>query len=301
MTEPLKQGDKVAIVSTARKISSEELSAAIGIIEGWGLKVELGETIGSVDNQYGGSDVLRAKDFQAMLDRPDIRAVFCARGGYGTVRIIDKLNFTEFMKQSKWIIGYSDITVLHSHIHRHVGVPTLHANMPITYPADGSENESTRSIWRALSGQSLSYDWSPAEFNRMGEAEGLLVGGNLSVLNSLLGSRSDIDTDGKILFIEDLDEYLYHIDRMMINFRRSGKLSKLKGLIVGGMSDMNDNEIPFGKNALEIIHEHVRKYEYPVAFGFPAGHIDDNRALIMGSSVSLNISDDICQLNFSGN
>ena len=299
MTEPLKQGDKVAIVSTARKISSEELSTATSIIEGWGLKVEFGETIDAVDGQYGGPDDLRARDMQNMLDRPDIRAIFCARGGYGTVRIIDKLDFTSFMKQSKWIIGYSDITVLHSHIHRHFGVPTLHANMPITYPTDGAENESTRSIWRALSGQRLSYEWPSSEFNRKGEAEGLLVGGNLSVLNSLLCSRSDIDTDGKILFIEDLDEYLYHIDRMMINFRRSEKLSGLKGLIVGGMSNMNDNEIPFGKNALEIINEHVCKYDYPVAYGFPAGHIDDNRALIMGSSVSLNVSDDICQLNFS--
>ncbi len=299
MTEPLKQGDKVAIVSTARKISSKELSAATGIIEGWGLKVVLGETIDATEGQYGGSDDLRARDIQNALDQPDIKAIFCARGGYGTVRIIDMLDFTSFMKQSKWIIGYSDITVLHSHIHRHFGVPTLHANMPITYPDDGTENESTRSIWRALSGQELSYDWPSSNLNRTGEAEGLLVGGNLSVLNSLLGSRSDIDTDGKILFIEDLDEYLYHIDRMMINFRRSEKLSGLKGLIVGGMNDMNDNEIPFGKNALEIINEHVCKYDYPVAFGFPAGHIDDNRALIMGSSVSLNVSDDICQLNFS--
>jgi len=299
MTEPLKQGDKVAIVSTARKISSEDLSAATSIIEGWGLVVVLGETIGATEGQFGGSDNLRASDMQNMLDRPDIRAVFCARGGYGTVRIIDMLDFTSFMKQDKWIIGYSDITVLHSHIHRHFGVPTLHANMPITFPTDGSENESTQSIWRALSGQTLSYGWSSAELNRTGKAEGLLVGGNLSVLNSLLGSRSDIDTDGKILFIEDLDEYLYHIDRMMINFRRSEKLSGLKGLIVGGMSDMNDNEIPYGKNALEIISEHVSEYDYPVAFGFPAGHIDDNRALIMGSSVHFNVGNDICELNFS--
>ena len=188
--------------------------------------------------------------------------------------------------------------VLHSHIHRHFGVPTLHANMPITYPADGPENESTRSIWRALSGQQLSYEWPSAEFNRTGEAEGCLVGGNLSVLNSLLGSRSDIDTEGNILFIEDLDEYLYHIDRMMINFRRSGKLSGLKGLIVGDMSDMNDNEIPFGKSAAVIIAEHISEYDYPVAFGFPAGHTDDNRAIILGSKVRLNVNDGKSDINF---
>ena len=287
--QALKKGDKVAIVSTARKIEKEELNAAIKIMEGWGLEIILGETIGAQDHQYAGSDELRANDFQKALDNHEIKAIFCARGGYGTVRIIDKLDFSSFESKPKWIIGYSDITVLHSHIHNNYSIETLHANMPITYP-DKGENESTKSIWRALSQGSATYKWRSSKHNRKGLAEGLLVGGNLSVLYSIIGSVSDIDTDGKILFLEDLEEYLYHIDRMMINMKRSGKLAKLSGLIVGGMSDMNDNNIPFGGNAKDIISEHISEYSYPVAFDFPAGHIDDNRAIILGAKVTLKVN-----------
>jgi muramoyltetrapeptide carboxypeptidase len=286
--QALKKGDKVAIVSTARKIEKEELNAAIKIMEGWGLEVTLGDTIGAQDHQYAGSDELRANDFQKALNNQEINAIFCARGGYGTVRIIDKVDFSNFESNPKWIIGYSDITVLHCHIHNNYSAETLHANMPITYP-DAGENESTRSIWRALSQGPSTYKWRSSKHNRKGRAEGLLVGGNLSVLYSIMGSVSDIDTNGKILFIEDLDEYLYHIDRMMVNMKRSGKLAKLSGLIVGGMSDMRDNNIPFGKNAKDIISEHVNEYNYPVAFDFPAGHIDDNRAIVLGAKVILNV------------
>ena len=292
----LKKGDKVIILSTARKIQKEELDTAIGIIKSWGLEPLLGETIGAESNQYAGSDAIRTDDFQKALNDPNIKAIFCARGGYGTIRMLDALDFSIFQSSPKWIIGYSDVTVLHAHIHQNFGVESLHANMPITYPSSG-DNESTKSIWKALSSSHLNYTWDSHSLNKTGSAEAMLIGGNLSVLYSILGSNSEIDTRGKILFLEDLDEYVYHIDRMMINLRRSGKLEKLKGLIIGGMSDMNDNAIPFGKSAEEIILEHCKDYNYPVAFNFPAGHIDDNRALIIGRCSKLNVENNSCSLD----
>lgn len=285
----LKRGDTIGIVSTARKITRKELETSKNFVEGWGIKLVWGNSIDAEENQYAGSDALRTSDFQEMLDNPEIKAIWCAKGGYGTVRIIDKLDFTAFKKSPKWIIGYSDVTVLHSHINN-LGVETLHAQ--ILLGIEKKSEATYRTVQKALFGEdySISYPVDPKqELNKIGEAKGEMVGGNLSILYSLCGSKSAINTDGKILFIEDLDEYLYHIDRMIMNLKRNGMLSNLAGLIVGGMTEMHDNIIPFGKNAEEIIFDAVKEYDYPVCFDFPAGHLPDNRALIMGRKVDLKV------------
>jgi len=287
----LVKGDKISIVSTARKISKEEILPAQIKLEEWGLDVVLGDNLFKEQNQYAGTDKERIDDFQSMIDDDSVKAIICARGGYGTVRIIDKIDFSNFVKKPKWIIGYSDVTVLHSHIHTNYKTETIHATMTINFPKDNSLNKSLETLKKALFGEKLFYELKQTKFSRKGKAKGQIVGGNLSILYSLIGSKSDINTDRKILFIEDLDEYLYHIDRMMMNFKRTGKLKNLAGLIIGGISEMNDNEIPFGKTAKEIILDAIEEYNYPVIFDFPAGHIDDNRALYLGRKVIMDINE----------
>jgi len=289
----LKKGDKIAIVSPARKISPAEVEIAINIFKAWGLEVVLGDHLFASYNQFAGSDEQRLSDFQQMLDDSSIRAIICSRGGYGTVRIIDQLDFTRFLQSPKWIVGYSDVTVLHSHIHRHYGVETLHAIMPVNFKGKCDGNPSLNSLKKALFGKELVYRFPVEQYFRKGSCKGPLVGGNLSILYSLTNTSSDINTNGKILFLEDLDEYLYHIDRMMMNLRRSSKLEGLAGLIVGGMTKMHDNEVPYDKTANEIIAEAVEDYPYPVCYNFPAGHIDDNRALILGREVTLEVGDEV--------
>ena len=291
----LKKEDTVAIVSTARKITSDKIIPAIKLLEKWGLHVIIGETIGSEENQFAASDEKRIADFQQMLDNPKVKAIWCARGGYGTVRLIDKLDFSEFKKEPKWIVGYSDITVLHSHIHN-FGIETLHATMPINL--ENNSQQAIETLKKCLFGKNLSYEIPADEKNKLGNASGELVGGNLSVLYSLLGSNSSIKTDGKMLFIEDLDEYLYHIDRMCMNLKRNGYFKNLKGLIVGGMTNMHDNEIPFGKTAEEIMLDFVSEYDFPVVFNFLAGHLDDNRALILGRKVTLEVGENKSKITF---
>lgn len=293
----LQNGDAVAIVSTARKISKEELKPAIQQLESWGLKAVWGKTIGAEENQFAGSDDLRAADFQQMLNDPNIKAIWCARGGYGTVRIIDKLDFSAFKKNPKWIIGYSDVTVLHSHIHN-FGVETLHAQMCLEI--ENKTAETAESIRKALFGEDYEIGISNKDsLALLGNYSGELIGGNLSVLYSLCGSTSEMNTDGKILFIEDLDEMLYHIDRMMMNLKRSGYLKNLKALIIGGMTLMKDNKVYFGKTAEEIIVNLVKEYNYPVILNFPAGHIIDNRALILGREIEINIQSSTVNVQFS--
>ncbi|MFW6020067.1 MAG: S66 peptidase family protein [Bacteroidales bacterium] len=287
----LEKGDKIGIISTARKISPEEIAPAIKVFQSWGLIVVKGQNLHAEDNQFAGDDSQRLQDIQEMLDDPDIRAVICARGGYGTARIIDHIDFSGFLNAPKWIAGYSDVTALHSHIHTNFGIETLHSPMPLNFPVDGSENESVLSLKKALFQEQINYEVNDFEvFNDNGfeTITGELTGGNLSMLYSLIGSPSDINTKQKILFIEDLDEYLYHIDRMMLNLMRSGKLSHIKALMVGWMSDMNDNTIPFGKNAHEIIRERMQKTNIPVIFGFPAGHLEPNLSLILGRKIRIN-------------
>ena len=293
----LKKGDTVAIVSTARKISPEEIEPAITLLKSWGLKVVVGKTIGAAENQFAGSEAFRASDMQQMLDNPEIKAIWCARGGYGSVQIIDRLDWTTFKKQPKWIVGYSDVTVFHSQLHT-LGFETIHAEMAMDITKKTGLTKS--SLRNALFGKihKIKYEL-PDNSGRTGIAKGLLVGGNLSVLYSLCGSASSIDTRGKILFIEDLDEYLYHIDRMMQNLKRNGKLDGLAGLIVGGMNSMRDNtqafgfntDNPYGKTIKEIINEAIAGYDFPVCFDFPAGHIENNLALVFGREVELKVSD----------
>lgn len=293
----LKPGDTIAIVSTARKVSKEELKHGLQLLKEWGLKPLFGKTIEAQLHQFAGDDALRTEDFQDMLNNPDVKAIWCARGGYGTVRMVDGLDFSVLKKHPKWIVGYSDITVLHSHIHN-LGIETIHAEMPsLTHKRS---EETANSIKKVLFGEEykLSFPSKEKELTLIGKASGQLVGGNLSVLYSILGSNSSVRPDGKILFIEDLDEYLYHIDRMMQSLKRSGFLQNLSGLIVGGMNDMNDNTVPFGKTAEEIIFEAVSEYEYPVCFNAPAGHINDNRALIMGRNITLEVTETKTSLVF---
>lgn len=297
----LKQDDSIGIVATARKISKEELEPAIKKFNDWGLKVVLGKNIYETCNQYAGTDEQRTSDLQQMLDDDTIKAIVIARGGYGTVRIIDRIDFLSFVKHPKWIIGYSDVSVLHSHIHQHFGIETLHSSMPLNFPPDGKDNNALTSLEKALFGEKIEYQFESNKLNKIGKSKGLLIGGNLSLLYALAGTPSDISTSGKILFIEDLDEYLYHIDRMMQQLKRSGKLKDLAGLVVGGMTEMKDNTIPFGKTAEEIISEAVAEYNYPFCFNFPAGHIDDNRALIMGRKVLLDVSMNKASLSFTKN
>lgn len=294
-TPYLKQNDKVAIVATARKISAEELSFAIDTIKSWGLQPVLGKNIYAIENQFAGSDEQRAEDLQWAINDDGIKAILIARGGYGTVRIVDLVDYSKLNTNPKFIIGYSDVTVLHSHIHTHIGIQTLHATMPINFNKNAEAVETLR---KCLFGESVSYSFEAYKLNRAGEAAGVLVGGNLSLLYALSGTDSDIDTAGKILFLEDLDEYLYHIDRMMLNLKRSGKLANLKALVVGGFSDMKDNTVPFGKTAEEIILGAVKEYNFPVCFNFPAGHIDRNLALCFGKEVRLKVSTANCTLAF---
>ncbi len=283
----LKKGDTIAIVATARKNIDDNLKPAISWLKSWGLEVVIGNTIGLDKNQLAGTDEQRAADFQSQLDNPNIKAIWCVRGGYGTVRMVDLLDFTKFKQSPKWIIGFSDVTVLHSHLNT-MGYQSIHGIMPVSSKATEEAKESLR---KSLFGESLQYTVPCDQMNKLGKASGVLVGGNLSILYSLLGSPSAIDCTDKILFIEDLDEYLYHIDRMMINLKRNGCLESLKGIIVGGMTKMKDNDIPWGKNVLEIIDDVTKTYNIPIIYNFPAGHLADNHALILGRKISLEAND----------
>lgn len=291
----LQKGDTVAIVATARKYTDNQLQPAIDLLHSWGLEVVIGNSIGLDNNQLAGTDEQRAEDFQKQLDNPNIKAIWCVKGGYGTVRIIDLLDFTQFKKNPKWIIGFSDITVLHNHLNT-LGYKTIHGIMPVSIPKATLQAKET--LKKALFNNPLSYEISSDQMNRYGSARGELVGGNLSILYSLFGSPSSIDCNEKILFIEDLDEYLYHIDRMMMNLKRNGCLKSIKGIVVGSMTKMKDNDIPWGKNAVEIIQDVIKNYKIPVIYNFPAGHIQDNRALILGSQVTMEVNAEKSTLKF---
>ncbi len=292
--EKLKSGDKIGIVATASKVEEADVSSACEIIKNWGFEPVVAPNVLKPYHQFAATDEERLSDLQSMLDDDSVKAVLAARGGYGTARIIDKVDFSGFLKSPKWVAGYSDITVLHSHIHN-LGVETLHCTMPIGF----SKNyESVETIRKALVGEQLNYSCAAYPINRTGETNTELVGGNISLLMGMLGSISDIDTKGKILFIEDLKEPLYHLDRMMVSLKRAGKLDGLKGLLVGGLTDMTDGKTPFGKSAEEIVMDAVKEYDYPVAFQFPAGHIDRNLTLCFGRLTSLKVAKDTTSLVF---
>ncbi|TLM94306.1 S66 peptidase family protein [Hymenobacter jeollabukensis] len=281
----LRPGDQVAIVCTARKVSREELLPAIGILESWGLQVVLGESVTAAHHQFGGDDALRARDFQRQLDDPAIRAILVARGGYGTPRIIDLIDFSRFSQDPKWVAGFSDITTLNCHLLR-LGHESIHGVMPFIFAQEGG-GDAVESLRRALFGEPISYAVPTHPLNRPGTADGELVGGNLSLLQTLSGTPSDVSTAGRLLFLEDIEEYLYSVDRMMVHLDRAGKLRDLAGLIVGHFTNPQDNAIPFGQTCYEIIDTYARKYQFPVAYGFPVGHEPANLALICGRRARL--------------
>lgn len=281
----LKKGDTIGIMSPARKISKEELDNAKQEIRNNGYNIAEGNHLYSTENQFAGTDDQRASDLQSMIDNPDIKAIFFARGGYGCVRIIDKIDFSRFKNNPCWLLGYSDITVILNHVSQNFGIQTLHATMPISFHSN--TELAISSLFDVLEGKSVNYVLQEHKLNKTGNFSGELVGGNLSVLYSMIGSTSFPETDNKILFIEDLDEYLYHIDRMMMALKRAGKLDNLKGLLVGAMTDMNDNTVPFGRNAEEIIYDIVSEFNYPVCYNIPAGHINNNCALTIGGQIKV--------------
>lgn len=275
----LSQNSRIALVAPARKVLYEDVSYAINYIKEKGFVPVYDDRLFLSENQFAGSDGDRAMVLQSYLDNPDIDAIICVRGGYGTVRIVDRLDFSKFVQNPKWIVGYSDVTVLHAKL-QSLGIESLHATMPINFQTNTQQSLDT--LFDALMGKDIVYDYPRSALDIKGKAEGVIVGGNISVLYSLLGSEIFPDTKDRILFLEDLDEYLYHIDRMMTSFERAGVFDNIKGLVVGGLTNMHDNSVPFGKSAEEIILEKVYKRNIPVMFDFPAGHIDDNRAVILG-------------------
>ncbi|RKR83828.1 muramoyltetrapeptide carboxypeptidase [Mucilaginibacter gracilis] len=288
-------GDTIGITSPASYISLAEIQPAVQLMESWGFKVEVGTTVGKKDFTYGGTDDERAAELQTMLDDPNIKAIMCARGGYGAVRIIDRLNFRAFKSRPKWVIGFSDITVLHCHINQNFGIATLHSKMCNSFPDDWAKAEPVQvstilSIKQALTGESLTYATPACSYNRNGNAKGKLIGGNLSIIANLAATKSDIETRNKILFLEDTDEYLYNIDRMFWNLKRSGKLSNLAGLVIGGFKTKPDTTgDEFGKTIYQIVTEKVKEYNYPVCFDFPVGHQRNNFALKCGVEHVLNV------------
>lgn len=284
----LKAGDTIGITSPASYISLAEVQPAVALMESWGFKVETGTTIGKKDFTYGGTDDERTTELQQMLDSPNIKAIMCARGGYGMVRIIDRIDFSKFKSNPKWVIGFSDITVLHCHINQNFGIATLHSKMCNSFPDDWTKAEPIQvstilSIKQALIGEEMSYTAQTSTYNRQGKAKGELIGGNLSIITNMAGTKSEIETEDKILFIEDVDEYLYNIDRMFWNLKRTGKLDKLAGLIIGEFKIKPDTiGEEFGKTIYDIVMEKVKEYDYPVCFDFPVGHQRANFALKCG-------------------
>ena len=287
----LSKGDTIGLVCPAGYMSADKAETCIRTLQEWGYNVKVGQTVGGNSSTYfSGTDEERLNDLQQMLDDDEVKVVLCARGGYGTGRIIDQLDLKKFKKNPKWIVGYSDITVIHSHLYSNYYISSLHAPMAGAFNDEGYKNDFVLSLKNMLEGRKAKYSCPVHEFNRKGEAVGELVGGNLALLAHLTGTSSDIKTKGRILFIEDVGEYIYNVDRMLHQLKRSGKLSKIAGLIVGGFTEMKDTERPFGKTVYEIIKELVADYDYPVCFGFPVSHTDENYALKIGVGYKLKIT-----------
>lgn len=293
----LKPGDIIGIVCPAGFMPLERTNACVKTLEQWGYKVKLGATVGGDSlNYFSGNDQERQNDLQAMLDDDSVKAILFGRGGYGMGRIIDGLKFKKFRKHPKWIIGYSDITVLHSHLYRNFKISSLHAPMAGAFNDGGDKNEFIASLRNALEGGKANYSTTIHPFNKTGKAKGDLVGGNLSLLAHLCGTSSDIKTKGRILFLEDVGEYIYNVDRMLYQLKRNGKLEKLSGLIIGGFTDMKDTDRPFGQTTFEVIRDILSVYDYPVCFDFPVSHTDRNYALKIGGSYTLEVGSDAVKL-----
>lgn len=291
----LKKGDKVAIVALASKLNPDDIQSAINLMqENWGVEVIVGESVAVSYFNFAGTDEIRLRDFQQNIDNQEIKAIFSARGGYGSSRIIDAVDFTEFKKNPKWVIGFSDITAVHGQL-QVMGFQSLHAPMPKTFMRD---YDSVQKLESFLFGRDINYTITSKPSNKIGVGEGQIVGGNLCILAHLIGSKSEVDTDGKILFIEDISEYLYNIDRMMVQLKRAGKLKNLVGLIVGDFSDVKENDEPFGKTFYEIIAEHTAEYTYPICYDFPVGHEAINWTIPCGRFASLRIDNELVRLEF---
>lgn len=289
----LQPGDTIAIVCPSGFMAREKAQTCIDTLQRWGYTVRIGATLGGEsENYFSGTDEQRLADLQRVLDDPAVNAILCGRGGYGLSRIVDAIDFTSFRKNPKWLIGYSDVTVLHAHVFTKYDTATLHSPMAGAFNDGGAITEGVLSLRRALAGEPAAYTCDTHIFNRHGHVTAPLVGGNLSILAHLVGSASDIDTQGKILFLEDVGEYLYNLDRMLWQLKRSGRLARLAGLIVGGFTDLKDTTRPFGATAETIVRDIVSEYDYPVCFGFPVSHSQDNVALKMGVTHTLIVSDE---------
>ncbi len=287
----LKEGDTVAIVAPSGilKNREREVQQAVDLLKSWGLHATVGKHVFSKANHFAGTDAERCEDLQKAMDDPTISAIWCARGGYGTVRILDKLDYTKLKENPKWIIGYSDITALHNQLHNQ-GFESLHALMCVSLTQDITEvQESVDTFKAALFGNPSNYDLEGSKYNREGEAKGQLIGGNLTMLHTMLGSDTSLDTSGKILFIEEIGEYKYHIDRMLQSMKRAGYFENLKGLVVGDMSKLRKNTTLWGTSVEQLILDVLKEYDFPIAFNMPAGHEKDNRALVLGREVELKV------------
>ncbi|WP_299105158.1 LD-carboxypeptidase [uncultured Tenacibaculum sp.] len=295
----LQKGDTIAIVAPAGILKNRKhvIDRAKDLAESWGLKVVYGKHMFNQEHHFAGTDEQRCEDFQKALDNPNIKAIWSARGGYGSVRILDRLDFTKFLENPKWIIGYSDITAFHNHIHN-LGIETLHAMMGTSMQDKVEDIEETITTFRkALFGESLRYEIQSSKYNREGDVSGELVGGNIAILASMLGSDSQMSTKGKILFIEEIGEYKYSIDRMLQSLKRAGYFNGVNGVLVGDMTKIKKNTTPWGSSIEQLILDVVPN-EIPVLFNFPAGHEPDNRALIMGREVELQIGENTSNVIF---
>lgn len=287
----LKKGDTIGITCPAGYMAAEKVQTCIDALQRWGYKVNIGKTVGGSSATYfSGTDEERLTELQQMLDDERISAILCGRGGYGVGRIVEQIDFKKFRKRPKWIIGFSDITILHAHIHANYRIATLHAPMAAAFNEEEFKNEYVQSLKNTLAGKKIKYACPANTLNRTGNATGQLIGGNLSLLAHITGTSSDITTKGKILFIEEVGEYLYSADRMLYQLKRNGKLDRLAGLIIGGFTNMKDTERPFGKTISEIIDDLVKNYNYPVCMDFPVGHSRENYALKTGVNYHLKVT-----------
>ncbi|MCD6013719.1 MAG: peptidase LD-carboxypeptidase [Flavipsychrobacter sp.] len=287
----LKPGSIIGITCPSSYIAPEKVTNCIDVLNRWGFMVKQGNTIGTNYHYFSGTDEERLSDLQVLLDDPEVDAILMGRGGYGMVRIIDDLDFTQFKKKPKWICGFSDITVLHNHIEQNFGIATLHSPMCGAFKTETENEAYLKTFYAAITGESIYYHTPHSQYNRKGESQATLTGGNLSLLAHIVGSPSEINTAGKILFIEDIEEYLYKMDRMLLTLKRAGKFDNLKGLVVGYMTNMLDTERPFGQTIEEIIWDKVKEYDYPICFNFQCGHEDINHTLTMGAMHTLKVTD----------
>ena len=286
----LKKGDRIGIVCPAGFMEKTNVEVCIETLTKWGFKVVVGKTVGNQFNYFSGTDAERLSDLQTMLDDDSIKAILCGRGGYGISRIIDSIDFIKFKQHPKWIIGYSDVTLLHSHINKQLKVATIHSPMAAAFNDEGYKNSYITSLQKAIKGGRARYSCDAHSFNKIGVASGELIGGNLAMIAHTLGTRSAYNTKDKILFIEDIGEYIYNIDRMFIQLKRSSMFKNLAALIIGGFTDLKDTTIPFGKSVYDIIHEHIAEYNFPICFNFPVGHQTENYALKIGIHYTLEVA-----------